>query len=271
MASTAHYLSGAALFRDDASYLPEWLEFHRLVGFERFSLYNNNSSDNYREVLEPYLREGLVEVIDWPHPFPRSQKAAIDDCVERRREDSRWLAFLDVDEFLFSPTGRPLPEVLERFEPFAGVAVNWRAFGTSGHLERPPGLVIESYTRCANERAPVTLMINTIADPARVLRADTPHNFEFREGAAVDEELHPVEGQRTKEHKSRLLRINHYLTRSLSEMRRKHELWATAVPPRDDTRPWEQIERLLPRLDRAFDDDITMYVPALRRALAMAA
>ena len=263
-----HYLSGAAMFRDDADYLAEWIEFHLLMGVERFSLYNNGSTDDYEDVLDPYVRAGIAEVIDWPHPFPRSQMQAIDHCVESRREDSRWLAFLDVDEFLFSPTSRALPEVLEPFERWSGVAVNWRAFGPSGHVEKPNGLVIESYTRRAGERAPVMTRIKTIVQPSRVLRAETPHNFIYREGFAVDEELRPVGARQTESHSSKLLRINHYLTRSLAELRRKHDLWEHAEPPRDDTRPWEFLERMASRYDHTFDDEITMYVPALRRALA---
>jgi hypothetical protein len=268
MADTfAHYLSAGALFRDTAEYLQEWIEFHLLVGVERFSLYNNNSADNFEEVLAPYVEAGVVEILDWPRPFPQWETRAIDDCVARRREDSRWLTFLNIDQFLFSPTGRPLPEVLEPFERWAGVAVNWRVFGTSGHVEKPPGLVIESYTRRADDRAPVMKMVNTIVDPSRALRAETPHNFSYREGGAVDEEQRPLDGLLTECHSSRLLRINHYVTRSFAELRRKHDLWATAVPPRDDTRPWEQVERVVSRYNSTFDDAITTYVPALKAAL----
>jgi hypothetical protein len=39
------YLGAFAIFKDEASYLPEWFEFHRLVGVERFFLYDNGSSD----------------------------------------------------------------------------------------------------------------------------------------------------------------------------------------------------------------------------------
>ena len=45
------YLSICAVYRDEAPYLREWVEFHRLVGVERFFLYNNDSVDEHREVL----------------------------------------------------------------------------------------------------------------------------------------------------------------------------------------------------------------------------
>ena len=40
---------------------------------------------------------------DWPM-FP-GQVQAYEHCIERARDDSRWIAFIDIDEFLFSPTG----------------------------------------------------------------------------------------------------------------------------------------------------------------------
>ena len=38
------YLAASTIYRDDAEYLPEWIEFHRLVGVERFFLYDNGST-----------------------------------------------------------------------------------------------------------------------------------------------------------------------------------------------------------------------------------
>lgn len=39
------YLSIGAIFKDEAPYLAEWIEFHRLVGVEHFFLYDNLSTD----------------------------------------------------------------------------------------------------------------------------------------------------------------------------------------------------------------------------------
>ena len=52
------YLSVCAIYKNEARYLAEWLEFHLLAGVEHFFLYNNDSTDDHREVLAPYLRAG---------------------------------------------------------------------------------------------------------------------------------------------------------------------------------------------------------------------
>ena len=41
------YLAVCAIYRNEAPYLREWIEFHRLVGVERFFLYNNESTDDH--------------------------------------------------------------------------------------------------------------------------------------------------------------------------------------------------------------------------------
>ena len=95
------YLSIVAIYRDEAVYLREWVEFHRIVGVERFFLYDNFSVDDHREVLAPYLDEGIVVLHEWP-VFP-GQIPAYDDALRRHGAESRWIAFIDLDEFVGDP------------------------------------------------------------------------------------------------------------------------------------------------------------------------
>jgi hypothetical protein len=59
------YLAACAIYLNEAPNLQEWIEFHRLVGVERFYLYNDNSTDDHRAVLAPYVDEGIVVLKDW--------------------------------------------------------------------------------------------------------------------------------------------------------------------------------------------------------------
>jgi hypothetical protein len=260
------YLSVCAIYRDVASYLAEWIEFHRLVGVERFFLYDNGSVDEHREVLAPYVEAGIVEVTDWPE-FP-GQTSAYKHCLSQGPR-SRWIAFIDTDEFLFSPTLRPLPEVLADYEQWPAVVVNWAVFGHSGHRERPPGLVIESYLRRAADQAPINTFVKSIVDPARALgcRRDTSvHIFTFTEGIPVDEQQRerPDVRARVEPVSFARLRINHYFTKSEEEWREKSSKPMAANGQMRGTEIQED-------LDAVHDDTITAYVPALRAALADAA
>src|SRR5256885_273181 len=212
------YLSVCSMYKDHAEYLREWIEFHRLVGVERFFLYDNESSDDHRDVLAPYIQSGIVVVHDWPTPpsvergVPWGIIPAFESCLAAHRGDSRWIAFLDVDEFLFSPTGRPLPEVLSGFERWSGVEVSRLDFGSSGHDRKPPGLVIENFVHRRSYAAGELEYVKSIVQPARTSRPFNAHGFYYEEGFAVREdgkraEDHPVPGKMA-EPIAELLRIN---------------------------------------------------------------
>jgi hypothetical protein len=260
------YLSVCAIYRDEASYLREWIEFHRLVGVERFFLYDNDSSDDHLEVLAPYVRNGSVVLHDSPVPTA-PQRPAYNDCLMRHRGDSRWIAFIDIDEFLFSPTYRPLPELLADFEEFPGVVVNRLDFGTSGHRTRPAGLVIENYVWRTN-RPGLTTCVKNIVDPARAVECTGPHFFLFRDGVRVDELRRPVPKARTESTSVSLLRLNHYFTKSEAELARKAVAPdAQRGGPRLGQRSLSEFMQSAERMKEERDEAILAYLPRLRRAL----
>jgi hypothetical protein len=255
------YLSVCSMFLNEAHYLAEWLEFHLLAGVERFFLYDHESTDSSRAVLAPYVEDGTVVVHDWPI-YP-GQVEAFEDCSRRHRADSRWIAFIDIDEFLFSPAGRPLPEVLQTFEPWPGVLVNRPTYGSSGHDQKPSGLVIENYLLRSNftRRSRVA---KSIAQPEHLDRCLGCHYWTYTEGHAVDEKRRPAPSARALSATFSVLRLNHYFTRSRAEYERK-----LATPRADSgtlrpgiTFPW---------IDRGMNDvtdaAACAYAPAVKDAL----
>jgi Glycosyltransferase family 92 len=262
------YLSIVAIYRDEAVYLREWLEFHRIVGVERFFLYDNFSLDEHREILAPYIDEGSVVVHDWP-VFP-GQIPAYDDALRRHGHESRWIAFIDLDEFLFSPTLEPLPEILRDYEAHAGVLANWAMFGSSGHRTPPPGLVTESYRwRAKSEDGPQ--QSKSIVDPSRVKHCGGAHFFFYEEeaGTAVDELHRPVPYGRTPERASDRLRVNHYYTKSIEEGKRRLLKRAATT---GNLRPsaHNRLEIVDETMNDVLDETITAYLPELRSRLGLA-
>ena len=248
------YLAICAIYQNEASYLREWIEFHALVGIERFFLYDHESTDGSEELLAPYVAEGLVVNRYWP--VDPGQMEAYDDCVAEHGSDWRWIAFIDLDEFLFSPKGAPVPEVLRRFEHVPGVGVPWAVFGTSGHKARPHGLVIENYTMRANRPRRPT-QFKSIVDPRRVVRARGPHVFIYQDRASFETVPRFVTFDE--------LRVNHYWTKS------EEELVAKLSKVRADTGgdPLIPAERALEvTREGVHDGAILQYAPGVREALA---
>jgi hypothetical protein len=262
------YLSIVAIYRDEAVYLREWLEFHRIVGVERFFLYDNFSLDEHREMLAPYIDEGSVVLHDWP-VFP-GQIPAYDDALRRHGHESRWIAFIDLDEFLFSPTLKPLPELLRDYEAHPGVLANWAIFGSSGNRTPPSGLVTENYLwRAKTPDGPQ--QSKSIVDPSRAKHCGGAHFFFYQEGAgsAVDELHRPVPYGRTPEPASDRLRVNHYYTKSIEEGKRRL-LKRAATTGNLRTAAHNRLEIVDENMNDVLDETITAYLPELRSRLGLA-
>ena len=203
-------LAACLRFKNEARYLPEWIDFHHLAGFEHFYLYNNNSTDNFLDVLEPYIEQGVLTVHDWP-AVPASPGADL-HCIENYRDQAKWIAFLDADEFLFAGDGADLKEVLSDFEPSPAVAVNWIYFGSNGHEQRPQGSVIENYTRRA---AAPNRHVKCIVNPRKAIRYGNSHHWFYSGGQLAVNEAHlPVYGSFHEPATVERLRIHHYYSKS---------------------------------------------------------
>lgn len=134
-----------AIFKDEGEFLREWLEYHLLVGVEHFYMYNNNSTDGYLAVLKPYMDQGVVSLVDFPDHH--AQMKAYADAIARFSGETKWLGFIDIDEFVVPLEGDDVYSVLKRFDGSAGaVLVYWKQFGSSGLKERDPEkLVTEQF------------------------------------------------------------------------------------------------------------------------------
>lgn len=133
-----------AIFKNESPYLKEWLEYNLIIGIEHFYLYNNNSDDDYKKVLKPYIDSGKVTLIDFP--YEHAQIKAYWDCIKKFRDQAKWIGFLDIDEFVVPIEDNNIATFLKKFNNRPSVKMYWRVFGTSGLIHRNlHGLVTEDF------------------------------------------------------------------------------------------------------------------------------
>lgn len=136
-----YHLSVCAIFKNEAPYLKEWIEYHRLIGVDHFYLYNIESDDNFIKILHPYIDEGFVTLINWPEVFPYqddslaykwalcTQIPAYENGVNFiAREETQWLLLLEVNEYLVCPVGNCLKDILYQYEDFTGISLSSEYF-----------------------------------------------------------------------------------------------------------------------------------------------
>lgn len=205
-----NYLTVVAIMRNEELYLSEWHEFHKRQGVEKFILFDNMSTDNTREVACE-LGEDII-LKDWPGQS--AQRSAYEYALQEYRETCRWMAFIDIDEFIV-PHEVTFKEFLEGFEDFSGLGIHWYLFGSNGKNHWEKGGVVSRFTR---RQLGINPHIKSIVDPKQTVGYVSPHRFHHT-GTFVDEHKKPIVGGIGiyPEGTCDLIQINHYATKSYEE------------------------------------------------------
>ena len=164
-----NYFSIALIIKNEAKYIQEWIEYHLLVGVDKFYIYDNESKDDLKKVLKPYIDQGIVEYIHFPGKH--RQIYMCNDAIKRAEKESKWLALIDTDEFIVPLSEDSIPKILKRFEDSPGIEVNWLLYGSNGELKQREGLVIERFKTHSKPSFRVNRNVKTICNPRTVLQS----------------------------------------------------------------------------------------------------
>lgn len=213
-------LAVCAIAKNEGPYFEEWIEWHRKQGVEKFYIYDNESTDGTREILAPYVKAGVVEYCYWPGY--RRQLAAYDDCLERHRLAVRWLAFIDLDEFIVPLKDETIPAFLSRFEGFPAVEINWLIYGSGGAKTKTNGTMMERFKCHSRPEHPLNRHVKSIVNPRRVFTMIGCHEAARISGYAADSHGNLIKKHfREREPQQDVIRINHYAVRSYEEFLEK--------------------------------------------------
>jgi hypothetical protein len=263
-----------AVFQDESFFLREWLEFHRLMGVEHFYLYNNCSTDNYLEILTPYIQAGTVDLFEWSiethnqHEYlTLLQLPAYSHALSLAKNTAEWAAFIDLDEFLFPVHHRDLAELLASYRSYAALAVNWQVYGTSWLEELPQkGLITENLLLKADAQDDINRTVKLIVQPEKVSAIDNPHYFSYLAGEyAVDsnKEAIPLETE-GKSIVIDVIRINHYWFGTKNFFKKckipRREKWGFCLD--------EKVQKfLLTSCNAVYDDVLLQYAEILKQRM----
>ena len=216
-----YYLTVCAIARDEARYLDEWIAYHYLKGVEHFYIcYDDNCDDTKLaiEILEKWKNKNIVTYK--LHDTRNYQQRFYSELTQEKiMKEAKWLAFIDLDEFITPLGDLTLPEFLRRNHQAAGVELNWMMYGNSGHKKPGDGLVIENYKSHASLTSFVSRHVKTIANPRKIKHFLNVHHMSYTyDTKAIDAngnsvnthflDRPPVWGN---------FRINHYYTKSREE------------------------------------------------------
>ena len=190
-----------------------------MVGVQRFYIYDNESTDNIKEVLAPYIENG--EVVYKFFPGEKMQFAAYNDSIIENRYKTKYMAIIDLDEFIVPVKHSTVPEFIDDMQSqykqkLAAIGVSWLIHGFNGHYKKVEGLLTENYPKCDFDFCTASV-VKSIVNPRSVLKIYNPHFALHVLGSKVvnanGEKMH---GPYTKPSFDKI-RINHYYTKSYEE------------------------------------------------------
>jgi hypothetical protein len=233
-----------------------------MVGVDHFYIYDDESGDNLRKILAPYIASGIVTYYLQANFKPtkfgcNKQLRSYNDAVSNFRNETKWMAFIDTDEFMVPLRHRTIPEFLEDYEDCTNITINWVFYGSGGHEKRKDGWVIERFKR---HQSKAIEPYKSILNPRAVVYSHTHNSCTF--GGSTNEK---------KERCSMLcpwpkalpsaeyIRINHYRVKSREEYAEKIQRHRgfSGVTPLD--------EKFFKECDRneVYDDIMDQYVEKL--------
>jgi hypothetical protein len=120
--------------------------------------------------------------------------------------------------------GKALDTFLAEYEGFGGLAINWVTFGSSGHMTKPSGGTLASFTKCLRDDHVVNRHVKLIVNTGYILALEhNPHTARYRFPGkfTVNELRQPIEGPFSIPVSHTRIAMHHYLLKSFEEFQEK--------------------------------------------------
>lgn len=268
-------LSMCAIFNNEGRFLKEWIEFHRIVGVQHFYLYNNRSTDDFAEVLHPYINQGIVELYDWTQDYAHLgewndvQCSAYQHALVISKGKTRWLAIIDLDEYIVPTKEDNLRTLLNTYKRFAGVGINWQMYGTSNVAKVPCNqTMVETLRHKQKTNHSMHKVIKSIVQPEYVSTCVNPHWTFFKKNS-----YYTVNTNKQKCHEALApsvcidkVRINHYWPRDeeyLFTVKYDH------IQKYSPETTAEDLKRMTESYNEEYDYSIGRFVAQLRKNMGL--
>ncbi len=213
-----YFLSIVAIMKNEKPYLKEWIEYHRVQGVKHFYLCDNDSTDNTKEYLKPYIDTKLITYIH--QPGVNQQLKCYQKVVDQYKNETTWLAIIDIDEYMVPLKASNMKRFLKDFNDVSEVSLHWMNYGDNNLFSRTNNLITETFTSHGKH---LNHTVKSIVKPDMVVDFNSfgsNHYVKVR-GKSVNEYHKPVSYMLNFNISGDLARINHYILKSFEEFHHK--------------------------------------------------
>ena len=131
-------LTVGAMFKNEAHCLLEWIEHYLFHGADHFWLINDGSTDNFMEILQPYIDKNIVTLFESNEPYYLGrQRNLYNRYFLPNFQETEWLLIVDLDEFVWSPMDVNIRNILDQAGHLGQIQVRTTLFGSNDHIKQP--------------------------------------------------------------------------------------------------------------------------------------
>ena len=118
--------------------------------FNKIIIYDNNeiNGEIFFEILKYYIKINFVKIINF-RGFKKPQKKAYYHCYNNNKYNYDWIAFYDIDEYLFLLNHTYINDFLSstNFRKCQSIIINWKYYGDNDKLYYEPKPMKERFIK----------------------------------------------------------------------------------------------------------------------------
>jgi hypothetical protein len=198
-----------AIFKNESHILKEWVEHYFKEGVDLICLIDNGSTDNYIDILEPYIKRGKV-ILNIDNTKHRQAELYNKYYLDIAKQFN-WVLVIDLDEFMYSRNNyNTIKKYLtSQHESVFRISVPWKLYGSSGHINQPDS-VIQNFVKRQNYNYETQIEVKSIIRGNKLVKLSGHDSYLINETTInCTDKISEVMLSKS------ILQLNHYTIQSL--------------------------------------------------------
>jgi hypothetical protein len=145
-----------AIFKNEESFLHEWINHYICHGIDHIYLLNDQSTDNSVDIVmgHPYKDKITLLHTSLQDLYDREWRQA--DMYNKYYKyiltETKWLGIFDLDEFCYSEQETDIKKIIRHYDrtKYQELIIDWYWFGSNGFMDQPKTITHSFTKRCRN-------------------------------------------------------------------------------------------------------------------------
>ena len=147
--SKKYDVSILAVFKNEESFMSEWIDHYFSRNIDHIYLLNDGSTDNSIDIIHQHVNKNSITLLhtsqaDIEYQETWRQKYLYNKYYSYILQETQWVGIFDLDEFCYSPNEVNFKSILKDYDNSHTVqqlVVDWYWFGSNGFVDQPKNII----------------------------------------------------------------------------------------------------------------------------------